>query len=172
MSPPHSPPPSHPFTTGAKHKHFPEPWPTAWPEGAPFQHLGLARGLRPALAPSAPCHWGSWEPAPCLSWCHGAACQLWRQPVPSKPHHLALGPFCLLWAKIARQKQFPSRRLPLAGITALPYPSKHLAQCSGLTVLPGVWGPLSLSDTERALPAWVFLHFCLQKGLGPGDFRD
>ena len=145
-------------------------------EGASFQHLGLARGPRPdpplspssmPLGPLGACSlpslvpWGSSPP----DWGEtGNLGQLRRQPVPP-PGHLALEPFCLLWA--ARQKQFPSGRLPLAGITALPYPSKCLSQCSGLTALPGVWGPLSLSDPERTLPAWVFLHFLPPKGLGP-----
>lgn len=103
-----------------------------------------------------------WGPSPSDWGETGNLSQLWRQPVPP-PRHLALGPFCLLWA--ARQKQFPSGRLPLAGITALPYPSKRLGQCSGLTALPRVWGPLFLSDPARILPAWVFLHFCFQKAL-------
>lgn len=51
MSPPRPPPPPHPFTTGAKCKRFLELWPMARPEGASFQHLGLAQGLWPDLAP-------------------------------------------------------------------------------------------------------------------------
>lgn len=80
MSPPHPPPPPHPSTMGAKCKRFPEPWTEAGPEGASFQHLGLARGLQPDLAPSP-----SSMPLGPLGVCSLPALGLWT---PQAPCHL------------------------------------------------------------------------------------